>query len=97
MTLVKVKSHSGCYLNDKADECSSLGCASDSPVLFPGPQKYGTLQLRVQPTLRHIVSEERIRAALPSDNVPNKKLLQQVLQINTWRAVRLRNTILLAT
>ena len=85
--LVKIKSHSGCYHNDRADECASLGCESDSPQLFPGPQKYGTLQLRIQPTLRQLVSEEKACAALPSDNVPNKKLLQQVLLINTWRAV----------
>ena len=93
VVLVKVKSHSGCYHNDRADECASLGCESDSPQLFPGPQKYGTLLLRIQPTLRHLVSEERARPALPSDNVPNKKLLQQVLRVNTWRAVRLRHTI----
>jgi len=43
VVLVKVKSHSGCYHNDRADECASLGCVSDSPQLFPGPQKYGTL------------------------------------------------------
>ena len=91
--LVKVKSHSGCYHNDIADECASIGCESDLPQLFPGPQKYGTLQLKIQPTLRHLVSEEKVPTALPSDNVPNKKLLQQVLRVNTWRAVRLRQTI----
>jgi len=42
--LVKVKSHSGCYHNDIADECASIGCESDLPQLFPGPQKYGLLK-----------------------------------------------------
>ena len=93
VTLVKVKSHSGCYHNDIADECASLGCESDLPQLFPGPQKYGTLQLKIQPTLRHLVSEEKAPSALPSDNIPNKKLLQQVFRVNTWRAACLRNTI----
>ena len=93
LTLIKIKSHSGCYLNERADECASRGCASEDQQLHPGPQKYGILHLRIQPSLRRLILEEGARARLPADNVPNKSILRQVARLNVWRAVRLRNTI----
>jgi ribonuclease HI len=41
LTLVKVKSHSGCQLNEMADELADIGCASEDEPICPGPQKYG--------------------------------------------------------
>lgn len=93
LTLMKVKSHAGCYLNDMADEQAHIGCAADESPLFAGPQKYGTLLLQIRPSLRVMVSEERIPITLSADTVPNKSLLRQVVRANIFRAVKLRTTI----
>jgi hypothetical protein len=37
-TLVKVKSHCGCQLNEMADELADMGCASDQAPICPGLQ-----------------------------------------------------------
>jgi ribonuclease HI len=37
VALVKVKSHTGCLLNERADECAELGYTSDHDILCPGP------------------------------------------------------------
>ena len=54
--LVKVKSHSGCLLNERADEEAERGRAAEGPELCPGPQKYGALWLRLELpcTRRHL-------------------------------------------
>jgi ribonuclease HI len=93
LVLVKVKGHTGCFHNELADEQADKGCAADAPRLYNGPQKYGTLHLRIQPFLRELISTEHARAALPSDLVPNKLILRQTVRANQWRSVRLRSTI----
>ena len=45
--LITVKSHAGCFLNEMADERAEEGRLSDAPI-FPGPNKYGSLQLRIE-------------------------------------------------
>ena len=47
LVLVKVKGHTGCFHNELADEQADKGCAADAPRLYNGPQKYGTLHLRI--------------------------------------------------
>jgi ribonuclease HI len=93
LVLVKVKSHAGCYHNEMADECADAGCMLDDTPLFSGPQKYGTLHLRLQPSLHTLVEKEHLRATLPRDGAPNASILRQVVSVNTKRAVNLRNTI----
>ena len=93
LVLHKVKSHSGCYHNDMADELADAGVALDEPPCFAGPNKYGVLQLRIKPAIRALMSMERVRAALPPDIAPNKSILKKVIQVNTRRAVQLRTTI----
>jgi hypothetical protein len=46
--LVKVKSHSGCLLNDRSDEQADLGYTLETPDAFLGPQKFASLTLRVR-------------------------------------------------
>jgi ribonuclease HI len=93
LVLVKVKSHAGCYHNEMADECADAECVLDNQHLFSGPQKYGTLHLRLQPSLHTLVENEHLRATLPRDGAPNASILRQVVSVNTQRAVNLRDTI----
>ena len=93
LVFVKVKSHAGCYHNEMADECAGVGCALDDSPLYSGPQKYGTLHLRLQPCLHNLVEKEHLCATLPRDGAPNKSILKQVVSVNTKRAVNLRHTI----
>ena len=76
-----------------ADECADAGCVPDDPPLFSGPSKYGTMHLRLQPSLHTLVAKEHVCAALPRDGAPNASILRQVVSVNTQRAVNLRNTI----
>ena len=41
--------HTGCLLNERADEYAELGLLAEGPELCPGPQKYGSLWLLVKP------------------------------------------------
>ena len=52
VTLVKVKSHTGCLLNELVDEQAELGRANEESEICPGPQKYGTFWLRVPQQVR---------------------------------------------
>ena len=49
LTLVKVKSHSGCQLNEMADDRDNAGCTSDAEPIYPWQQKYGSLLLSIRP------------------------------------------------
>jgi ribonuclease HI len=52
LTLFKVKSHSGCQLNEMADELADIGSASEDEPICPGPQKFGSLLFSIQPLVR---------------------------------------------
>jgi hypothetical protein len=94
LTLVKVKSHSGCqFVNEMADELADIGSASEDEPICPGPQKYGSLLLRIQPLVREQIDGEKTGHPLPRDGAPNKALLKAVVAVNTQRAAKLRNTI----
>ena len=51
-TLVKIKCHTGCLMNERADELAEIGRMVDMPELCPGPQKYGSFWLRIKPIVR---------------------------------------------
>ena len=50
--LVKVKSHTGCLMNERADELAERGYGEDVKEVCSAPQKYGSLWLKVQPHVR---------------------------------------------
>ena len=54
LVLMKIKSHSGCLLNERANECSDLGRLTKGLELCPGRQKHGFLWLRVKPIVRRL-------------------------------------------
>jgi len=92
LVLFKIKSHAGCYHNELADEQAAAGATLDGQPYFVGPQKYGTLQLRIKPAVRNLISSELEQASLPQDIAPNKSILKKVFQVNMRRAVQLRST-----
>ena len=85
--LVKVKSHSGCLLNERADEEAERGRTTEGPELCPGPQKYGALWLRIRPSTRAACGQP-----LPRDSAPNASIIKKVVAANILRAVQKRNT-----
>jgi hypothetical protein len=91
ITLVKIKSHSGCLMNELADELADKGKTADQPELCPGPQKYGSFWLRIKQTVRTQAAE--CKKQLPRDSAPNKSILKQVAKVNILRAMKLRSTI----
>ncbi len=53
VTLVKVKSHTGCLLNERVDELAKLGKEQvELPEICPGPQQDGSFWLLVRPATR---------------------------------------------
>ena len=91
ITLLKVKSHTGCLLNERADELAELGRTAEGPEICPGPQKYGSFWLRVRPETRRLA--EACGKSLPRDSAPNRSLLEKVAASHALRAVRQRSTV----
>ena len=90
VTLVKIKSHSGCLMNELADEQAELGRMTEHEIC-PGPQKYGSFWLRVRPAVRELA--ESSGKPLPRDSAPNRSLLEKMAASNTLRAVKHRSTV----
>ncbi len=55
--MVKVKSHTGCLLNERADEQAEQGEIAEGPEICMGPQKYGSFWLRVRPETREFAEK----------------------------------------
>jgi len=72
--LVKVKSHSGLLMNERADALAEHGRLSEEPPLWPGPRKLDPLFLKVRPGVRKIIG------CLPDDNVPDKLLIRRAVE-----------------
>jgi len=89
--LVKIKSHSGCLLYERADEEAERGRTAEGSELCPGPPKYGALWLRVTPSTRTLA--EACGQRLPRDSAPNVSIIKKVVSVHTLRAVRKRNTV----
>ena len=86
ITLVKIKSHTGCLMNERAYELAEIGRTVDMPKLCPGPQKYGSFWLRIKPIVREQAAE--CKKQLPRDSAPNKSILKQVARFNILRAMK---------
>ena len=86
--LLKVKSHSGCLMNERADTLADRGTLLEDNEVFSGPAKYSSLHLRVKLPLRECTKD-----VFPRDSAPNKALLAAAVRINTIAAAKLRNTI----
>ena len=88
------ENHTGCLQNERADELAELGYVSEEQELCPDPKKYGAFWLRIRPNVRQ--HAERCKKQLPPrDRAPNKSILQKVVAVNTFRAVKLCNLSLL--
>ena len=85
------QSHTGCLLNERADELAELGSTAEGPEICPGPQKYGSFWLRVRPETRLLAEE--CGKPLPRDSAPNRSLLEKVAASHALRAVRQRSTV----
>ncbi len=91
ITLLKVKSHTGCLLNERADELAERGRTAEGPEICPGPQKYGFFWLRVRQEIRRFAA--KCSKTLPRDSAPNRSILEKVAGSNALRAVRKRTTV----
>jgi hypothetical protein len=85
VTLVKIKSHSGCLMNERANEQAELSRTAEGPASCPGPQKYGSFWLRVRPAVREIANSSG--KTLPRDSAPKRSLLEKTASFNTLSAL----------
>ena len=90
--LMKIKSHAGCLLNERADELAELGVKSEDEQISPGPSKHGSVWLRIRESWRHRVRSEKLHHIIPRDTAPNKSILKLVSAVNFLRAMTKRNT-----
>jgi len=84
--LFKVKSHSGSYLNERADWNAEQGCSLDTEC-FPGPDKVCMVHLRTKSGLQVNAGD-----SLLSDRSPNKLIVDQVVEFNSRNALKRRST-----
>jgi ribonuclease HI len=90
--LMKIKSHAGCLLNERADALAERGVTSEDGQICPGPSKFGTIWLRIRESWRSRVRTEQLHHILHRDTAPNKSILKQVTAVNLLLAIRKRNT-----
>ena len=72
--LVKIKSHSGILLNERADELAELGCNCDEVPRWPGPLKLDPLCLCARSYIRESF------APFPDSNVADKVLVRKAVE-----------------
>lgn len=85
--LVKVKSHSGILMNERADALADIGCASDDEPSWPGPRKSDPLQLCPRDSIR------KAYAPFPDRFVCDKQLIKRASEGVERDAGRARGTI----
>ena len=85
--LVKVKSHSGLLMNERADALAELGRASDMTPSWQGPRKYDPLGLSARPSIRETY------APFPDRNVADKVLVKRAVEASEREAARRRGTL----
>ena len=85
--LVKVKSHSGLLMNERADALAELGRASDMTPSWQGPRKYDPLGLSARPSIRETY------APFPDRNVADKVLVKRAVEASEREAACRRGTL----
>ena len=76
--LVKVKSHTGCFVNERADELTEWGYGETVQEVCSAPQKYGPPWLKVQQHVRVLAAHcAQCQKPLPGDSAPNWSLLKK--------------------
>jgi len=84
--LVKVKSHSGLLMNDRADALAEQGRVCEEPPRWPAPRKPHQLCLSVRPSVR------KIHPSLPDDNVSDTLLIRRAVERVELSAARMKGT-----
>ena len=93
IVMMKIKGHTGCMHNELADERADTGCQDEGAPLCPGPQKYGSLWVRIRPYLREAAEAVGKETFLPRDSAPGRSILRRVASLNALRATATRSTI----
>ena len=83
---VKVKSHSGILMNDRADALAEHGRFGEEPPQWPGPRKLDPLCLKVRSCVRKIIG------CMLDDNVPDKLLIRRAVEVIELIAARMKAT-----
>ena len=60
------------------DERAEKGSLSNSAPIFPGPNKYGSLQLRIKASFRVQMAEDKLNVPLPCDEALNKQIYNRL-------------------
>ena len=84
---VKVKSHSGILLNERADDLAGQGCDCEEETRWPGPSKLDPLRLAARTYVREAF------APFPDQNVADKVLIRRASEGVGRAAAALRGTI----
>ena len=84
--IVKVKSHSGLLMNDRADALAEDGRHSDDPPCWPGPRKPSPLCLRARSVVR------AASGYFPDDNVADKTLIEHAVDWVEQTVARSKST-----
>ena len=84
--LVKVKSHSGILMNERADDLADQGCASEDEPRWPGPRKLDPLQLCPRDFVRAAY------APFPDNFVSDKQLVKRASEGVERAAAQARGT-----
>jgi hypothetical protein len=90
--LMKIKSHAGCLLNERADALAERRVTLEDEQTCPGPSKLGTIWLSIRESWRTRVRIEKLHHILHRDTALNKSILKQVTAVNLLLAIRKRNT-----
>ena len=89
---VKVKSHAGCMMNERADAAASRGMNAGAPDHLPAhwAGSFASLKLFVRPHLRTMPCYN----SLPADATCTTSLVSAMVSCNEVAAFRLRGTVL---
>ncbi len=91
LPLMKIKSHAGFLMNERADELAEYGRIADQPELCPDPQKFGHFLLKNQDSVSKQAAT--CKKQLPRNSAPNESILQQESQVNILQAMLLLHII----